>query len=83
MCKLVRVFARGTFHKVDFLTLRFICLLQKSGELDSPSSFVTELRNADLKGEKRLKVLESLRVSLTSNPVRYIEYYYRYFHSFK
>jgi len=40
------------------------------GELDSPGSFVTELRNADLKGEKRLKVLESLRVSLTSNPVR-------------
>ena len=47
-----------------------MCVFQKSGELDSPDSFVTELRNADLKGEKRLKVLESLRVSLTSNPVR-------------
>ncbi|XP_053399361.1 protein diaphanous homolog 2-like isoform X3 [Mercenaria mercenaria] len=45
----------------------------KAGELDSPGSFVTELRNADLKGEKRLKVLESLRVSLTSNPVSWVQ----------
>lgn len=46
---------------------------KKSGELDSPDSFVQELRNADLKGERRLKVLESLRVSLTSNPVSWVE----------
>ncbi|KAL3878570.1 hypothetical protein ACJMK2_030907 [Sinanodonta woodiana] len=46
---------------------------KKSGELDSPQSFVAELRNPDLKGEKRLRVLESLRVSLTSNPVSWCE----------
>ncbi|XP_052277098.1 protein diaphanous homolog 2-like isoform X5 [Dreissena polymorpha] len=43
------------------------------GELDTPASFVAELRNADLKGEKRLRVLESLRVSLTSNPVSWVQ----------
>ena len=45
-------------------------LQPRGGELDSPQSFVMELRNPDLKGERRLRVLESLRVSLTSKPVR-------------
>lgn len=52
-------------------SISIVCYILQQGELDSPANFVTELRNADLKGEKRLRVLESLRVSLTSNPVRY------------
>ncbi|KAL8577404.1 hypothetical protein ACOMHN_060226 [Nucella lapillus] len=44
----------------------------RGGELDSPQAFVTELRNPDLKGERRLRVLESLRVSLTSKPVSWV-----------
>ncbi|WAR00512.1 DIAP2-like protein [Mya arenaria] len=61
----------------DFSFKRHMLVMQykapTSGTLDSPSSFVTELRNADLKGEKRLRVLESLRVSLTSNPISWVE----------
>lgn len=64
-----------TFVKVNSLDIRdtikqWLFQIVGPGNLDTPASFVTELRNADLKGEKRLKVLESLRVSLTSNPVR-------------
>lgn len=64
-----------TFVKVNSLDIRdtikqWLFQIVGPGNLDTPASFVAELRNADLKGEKRLKVLESLRVSLTSNPVR-------------
>ncbi|RUS87290.1 hypothetical protein EGW08_004970, partial [Elysia chlorotica] len=41
----------------------------RRGELDTPHAFVQELMNADLKGQKRTQVLESLKVSLTSKPV--------------
>ncbi|KAL8566717.1 hypothetical protein ACOMHN_050365 [Nucella lapillus] len=41
----------------------------RGGELDSPQAFVHQLKNPDLKGERRLQVLQSLRVSLTSKPV--------------
>ncbi|GAB1604558.1 protein diaphanous homolog 2-like isoform X1, partial [Argonauta hians] len=37
--------------------------------LRTPEDFITSLRDPNLKGEKRLKVLESVRVSLSSNPV--------------
>lgn len=36
----------------------------------TPKEFIESLQSCSLKGEKRLKVLESLRVSLSSNPVR-------------
>ncbi|XP_041359687.1 protein diaphanous homolog 2-like isoform X2 [Gigantopelta aegis] len=45
----------------------------RRGELDGPEAFVMELANADLKGDKRLRILESLRVSLTSNPVSWLQ----------
>lgn len=35
----------------------------------TPKEFIESLQSCSLKGEKRLKVLESLRVSLSSNPV--------------
>ncbi|XP_055958630.1 protein diaphanous homolog 2-like [Patella vulgata] len=40
---------------------------------ETPQEFIQELQNADLKGDKRLRVLESLRVSLTSNPVSWVQ----------
>ncbi|XP_060063333.1 protein diaphanous homolog 2-like [Ylistrum balloti] len=58
--------------KRSMLAMQWKGAVKKGGDLDSPGSFVTELRNADLKGEKRLRVLESLRVSLTSNPVSWV-----------
>ncbi|XP_048243812.1 protein diaphanous homolog 2-like isoform X2 [Haliotis rufescens] len=45
----------------------------RKGEPDQAEDFITQLRNADLKGAKRLSVLESLRVSLTSNPVSWVQ----------
>ena len=57
-------------NKQNLLNKMLLTILFLQGELDSPGSFISELRNADLKGDKRLRVLESLRVSLTSNPVR-------------
>ncbi|GFR61951.1 diaphanous-related formin [Elysia marginata] len=41
----------------------------RRGELEQPLEFIRELMNADLKGQKRTQVLESLKVSLTSKPV--------------
>ncbi|KAL3878567.1 hypothetical protein ACJMK2_030904 [Sinanodonta woodiana] len=70
---------KAPLRKKDMNAKRAMLVMQnkvpakKSGELDSPQSFVAELRNPDLKGEKRLRVLESLRVSLTSNPVSWCE----------
>ncbi|XP_021363043.1 protein diaphanous homolog 2-like isoform X7 [Mizuhopecten yessoensis] len=58
--------------KRSMLAMQWKGAVKKSGDLDSAGSFVAELRNADLKGEKRLRVLESLRVSLTSNPVSWV-----------
>ncbi|ESO99100.1 hypothetical protein LOTGIDRAFT_142208 [Lottia gigantea] len=51
----------------------FFLFFQPKGDTDTPQDFINELSNADLKGEKRLRVLESLRVSLTSNPVSWIQ----------
>ncbi|XP_055958632.1 protein diaphanous homolog 1 isoform X2 [Patella vulgata] len=45
----------------------------KPAKKDTPQEFIQELQNADLKGDKRLRVLESLRVSLTSNPVSWVQ----------
>nr|UIX27111.1 diaph-b [Tauphaedusa tau] len=44
----------------------------RGGELDTPYMFVHELMNADLKGQRRTQVLETLRVSLTSKPVSWV-----------
>ena len=70
---------KAPLRKKDLVQKRSLIGMQQSvkivgpGNLDTPASFVTELRNPDLKGEKRLKVLESLRVSLTSNPVSWVQ----------
>ncbi|XP_013399607.1 protein diaphanous homolog 2, partial [Lingula anatina] len=44
----------------------------KGGKIDSPQDFVRELNEPSLRGDKRLRLLESLRVSLTSNPVSWV-----------
>uniref|UniRef100_A0A0L8FG65 FH2 domain-containing protein n=1 Tax=Octopus bimaculoides TaxID=37653 RepID=A0A0L8FG65_OCTBM len=41
----------------------------KQNVLRTPEHFIASLQDPSLKGEKRLKVLESARVSLSSNPV--------------
>ncbi|XP_029648748.1 protein diaphanous homolog 2 isoform X3 [Octopus sinensis] len=41
----------------------------KQNILRTPEHFIASLQDPNLKGEKRLKVLESARVSLSSNPV--------------
>ncbi|XP_061165024.1 protein diaphanous homolog 2-like isoform X2 [Saccostrea echinata] len=58
--------------KKKMLAMQVTAVKAKQRDLDTPQNFVAELRNADLKGEKRLRVLESLRVSLTSNPVSWV-----------
>lgn len=58
--------------KRNMLTMQVTAGKAKQRDLDTPQNFVAEVRNADLKGEKRLRVLESLRVSLTSNPVSWV-----------
>nr|AOV18876.1 diaphanous-related formin 2 [Peregriana peregra] len=45
----------------------------KGGELDTPQAFIHSLMDPDLKGGKRLQVLEALRVSLTSKPVSWVK----------
>nr|ALX18036.1 diaphanous-related formin [Lymnaea stagnalis] len=45
----------------------------KGGELDTPQEFINSLMDPDLKGSKRLQVLEALRVSLTSKPVSWVK----------
>ncbi|CAL1526820.1 unnamed protein product [Lymnaea stagnalis] len=45
----------------------------KGGELDTPQAFIISLMDPDLKGGKRLQVLEALRVSLTSKPVSWVK----------
>ncbi|CAH1777867.1 unnamed protein product, partial [Owenia fusiformis] len=46
---------------------------QRSGKIDSPQEFIHNLNGFELKGEKRLRLLESLRVSLTSNTVSWVQ----------
>ncbi|XP_078323555.1 protein diaphanous homolog 2-like isoform X6 [Crassostrea virginica] len=58
--------------KRNMLDMQVTAGKAKQRDLDTPQNFVAELRNADLRGDKRLRVLESLRVSLTSNPVSWV-----------
>ena len=60
-----------------FLSLCFYVLFisisvysQSKGKVDRPMMFIAELNKPDLRGEKRMELIESLRVALTNNPVR-------------
>ena len=44
--------------------------IQIKGKVDRPEMFIQELNKQDLRGEKRMELIESLRVALTNNPVR-------------
>ena len=45
----------------------------KKGSSNSAQDAVMELRNLDIRSEKRIQVLESIRVSLKSNPVSWVQ----------
>ncbi|VDI72833.1 diaphanous 2 [Mytilus galloprovincialis] len=64
---------KDIFQKRSMLGMHQSVKIVGPGNLDTPASFHAELRNPEVKGDKRLKLLESLRVSLTSNPVSWVQ----------
>ena len=58
-------------QKMTMLSMQFKNSTQSRGVADVPDDFIAALKRNDIRAETRAELIESLRVALTNNPVRF------------
>ena len=64
---------RTLIQKRIMVEMQYKGAAQPKGKTDSPQDFIHELYSNELRQEKRVQLLTSLKVALTSNPVSWVQ----------